>query len=73
MDFPNYYIAQNVTRDPTDGSINAIGEGFGSQMSLPEGIYTVVTPLAENISPADFTEFALDSASLTASFIELIK
>lgn len=48
MDFPNYYITQNVTKNPSTSNVTSISAGFGSQMSLPEAIYTDVTPLTIN-------------------------
>lgn len=55
MDFPNYYIEQNVTADPDTPTVwDSIGAGNGQQMSLPEVIDANLSPISSIIPYNDY-------------------
>jgi hypothetical protein len=57
MDFPNYYLLQNVGYDvdtSTSPILETITTGFGTQLSLPESIYITANPISETAPYNDY-------------------
>jgi hypothetical protein len=57
-DFPNYYAVQNVVNNPTPftgGNVN-VSNGFGSQLSFPESIFSTIGSTANpaTANPNDY-------------------